>query len=75
MRVFFSLVIFRRFFYRWLIVVEFFERGAGGGLGTWFLRLVAGQLEVGGGTKIGTKNNRVRWDENKIRNATYQLRH
>ena len=59
---FFSLVIFRRFFYRWLIFVDFFfsgydlkSAGAGGGLGTWFFRLVAGQREVGGGTKICTK--------------------
>ena len=56
---FFSLVNFRRFFYRWLIVVDFFyvlkSAGAGGGLGTWFFRLGAGQREVGGGTKICTK--------------------
>ena len=41
-----------------LIIVDFFFGGyelksvrAGGGLSTWVFRLVAGQREVGGGTK------------------------
>ena len=42
----------------WLIFVDFFfsgydlkSAGAGGGLGTWFCRFVAGQREVGASTK------------------------